>query len=171
MVPTLHASIKHTFWHDVWTNAMHDDRDFVIARMLAWQAMQMDGNKDWPFKGKDLYSLLVMGRIPFLLHSLPFKARGQDGAQQQDEMDPDAPKEAAGIDWLERYDPTVAFSDSSNPSTAFLTAVRREMAKISRLITFQLPPSDIEQFQKFWKSARLLFIEEYKSRCLYNNQS
>ncbi len=129
------------------------------------------GTKSGRSKGRTFIPSSSWGRIPFLLHSLPFKADTRDGAQQRDKIDPDTPKEGAGIDWLERYDPTLAFSDSSNPSAAFLTAVRREMAKISRLIAFQLPPSDIEQFQKFWKSARSLFIEEYKSRCLYNNQS
>ena len=72
MLATLHGAIKHAFWHDVWTNATHDDRDFSIARMLVWQAMRMDAGTPWPFKGQNLYALLVMGIIPLLLQSLPF---------------------------------------------------------------------------------------------------
>jgi hypothetical protein len=169
MGPTLHASIKHAFWHDVWTNATHDDRDFSIARMLVWQALSMDAGAEWPFQGENLYSLLVMGLVPSLLQSLPFKSHDDKGVPQgEDEPVEDAEDATAARTWLERYDPTEKSAESPNHSQTFLAAVRHEMVGVSQLIVFQLPPSDMEQFQQFWTSARSLFIDEYTRRCEYN---
>jgi|SRR5271170_1101939 len=160
MAPTLYTSIKHAFWHDVWTNATHDDRDFAVARMLLWQAMRMEADAEHPFKGENLYSLLVMGLVPFVLQSLPFHAYAAAEGNAKDGG-------TTAKQWLERYDPMEDSEHSSRPSDMFLTAVRHHMVKLSRLILFQLGPEDMKQFQRFWVTARGLFVDEYERRCQY----
>lgn len=175
MAATLHASIQHAFWHDVWTNATHDDRDFSIARMLAWQVMHMEAMEEWPFKGEDLYALLVMGLVPFVLRSLPFAAHilvdSTHGEEMElDEVDAELAKaaDATVALWLQTYDPTTNSDVAPTPSKAFLTAVRDEMPRISQLIISKLPSSAREAFRLFWTDTRELFIEEYERRCEYN---
>lgn len=72
MDQSLYAAILHTFWHDLWTNATHDDRDYTIVRMLAWQYYLMPTHNG-PFKGRSLYALLIFSRLHSLLRSLPWK--------------------------------------------------------------------------------------------------
>jgi hypothetical protein len=151
MLASLHGAIKHAFWHDVWTNATHDDRDFSIARMLVWQAMRMDAGAAWAFTGTNLYALLVMGILPLLLQSLPFSTR-------------------AGTEWLAHYDPLDSPPLISTPSDAFLHSVREKMAQVARLIIQQLPRPEVAMFQQFWKNQRAIFIKEFERRCRYNNK-
>src|ERR1700694_722389 len=67
MVRTLYGSIDHALFHDVWSNTSHDDRDFSIGHMLAWQE---SGNPK-PFKGDALYALLFLGKNAAYLRSPP----------------------------------------------------------------------------------------------------
>jgi hypothetical protein len=152
MVASLHGAIKHAFWHDVWTNATHDDRDFSIARMLVWQAMRMDAGADWPFKGKNLYALLTMGVLPLVLQSLPFSSQ-------------------AGAEWLDHYDPLDKPPFIPTPSDTFLHSVREKMAEVTRLIIRQLPGPELAAFQCFWEDQRAIFIQEFQRRCKYNKET
>ena len=130
----------------------------------------MDAGTEWPFQGENLYSLLVMGLVPFLLQSLPFKEYSHPGIEPGERMEADEPdKVKAAKNWLEHYDPTTKSAESPGPSAVFLTAVRHEMVEVSNMIVSLLPPSDMEQFQQFWTSVRSLFIDEYMSRCKYNH--
>lgn len=151
MLASLHSAIKHAFWHDVWTNAMHDDRDFSIARMLVWQLMHMDASTAWPFKGKNLYALLVMGILPLLLQSLPFSTR-------------------AGTEWLDHYDPLNNLPFESTPSDTFLHGIREKMAQVAHLIIKHLPAMELAKFQQFWEDERTIFIQEFERRCKYNKE-
>jgi hypothetical protein len=170
MVATLHASIKHIFWHDVWTNAIHDDRDFSIARMLVWQEMRMAAGADWPFKGDNLNALLVMGRLPSVLQSVPFWIYTRREVTEE-EMEVDEGTLDVGVvekDWLEHYDPMRDPPYVSRPSDDFQKAVRLEMVRLSKLIIWQLTPSERQSFQLFWADTRKVFIQEYERRCEYN---
>ena len=148
---SLRGAIKHALWHDVWTNSTHDDRDFSIARMLAWQAMRMHSGVAWPFQGKNLYALLVMGIIPRLLQSVPFSTK-TDAA------------------WLARYDPLSDAPHVPSPSNNLLQSVHKKMAQVSHLIIQQLAAPELAQFQRFWADERAMFIQEFESRCKYNRQ-
>jgi len=151
MVASLHGAIKHTFWHDVWTNATHDDCDFSIARMLTWQAMRMDAGAAWPFKGSNLYALLALGILPLLLQSLPFSTQ-------------------ARTEWLDHYDPLNNPPFIPTPSDTFLHSVREKMAQVTRLIMQQLPGPELAGFQRFWEHQRAIFIQEFECRCTYNKE-
>jgi len=151
MEASLLGSIKHAFWHDVWTNATHDDRDFLIARMLIWQLMRMEQGAQWPFLGINLYALLMMGMLPLILQSVPFW------------LDEDADDS-----WLEKYNPTSDPLASDSPANSFLSKVRQEMVEISQTIQHQLEPSDRAAFKLFWKEKQRIFMDEYRRRCNYN---
>jgi hypothetical protein len=177
---TLVAAIRHALWHDVWTNALHDDRDYCIARMLVWQEMRMRGDADgsWPFpetpfEGRELYALLVMGMLSFILQSMPFSTTTTDDASGE-EMEVDGTLEAgegaevAGRRWLETYDPLQTFAYAPTPSDVFLDAVRRDMALVAHSILSRFSPSQSQEFLQVWADARSIFIQEYERRCQYN---
>jgi hypothetical protein len=151
MLATLRGTIKHVFWNDVWMNATHDDRDLLLARMLAWQAMRMDGGAAWPFKGENLYALLVMGILPLVLQSLPFSIR-------------------AGTEWLDHYNPLDDPPFEPTPSDTFLHSIREKMARVARLIIKQLPDTELAGFERLWTNQRAIFVEEFERRCKYNKE-
>jgi hypothetical protein len=148
MHESLCGAIKHSWWHDVWTNATHDDRDLCIARMLTWQRMRMNSGADWPFQGQNLYALIAMGFLPRLLQSFPH----------------------AGNEWLDHYNPLDNPPYIPTPSEAFLNSIRQKMAEVSDLIVGELPLLEQGQFQQFWREQREVFEEEFKSRRQYNQQ-
>lgn len=168
MWPTLVAAITHALWHDVWTNAEHDDRDYSIARMLAWQEMRMRAGAQWPFEGRDLHALVVMGMLPFIFQSLPFSIDAADDASGEEmEVDgttTDAGKgeKALGKRWLETYNPLATCPDPKNPSDRLLDTVRHDMALLAHSILSRLSSSQTQEFLQVWSDARSIFIMEYE---------
>jgi hypothetical protein len=160
MVESLHGSIRHAFWHDVWSNTTHDDRDFLLARMLTWQGMCMEHKAEWPFTGDNLYSLLVMGVVPYLLLSLPFASHAQTTKKFDENL----------ASWLERYDPHAANTPNAPSTTvdALLSTVRLHMAQVAHRIMSLLSLPEQEELNQFWASAYALFCKEHESRCSYN---
>lgn len=138
---TLIAAIRHALWHDVWTNAVHDDCDYSIARMLVWQEMHMraDADDKSPFQGRELYTLLVMGMLLFILQSIPFPTAADDDASGE-EMEVDRMleagrvTEAAGKHWLETYDPLNTLAYNPTPSNDLLDTVCHAMASVAHSI-------------------------------------
>jgi hypothetical protein len=126
MWATLIAAISHALWHDVWTNAVHDDQDFCIARMLVWQEIRMRAGADLPFAGRDLYSLLMMGMLPLILQSIPFSTL-VSGEGSGDETEGKKDAEAEHKCRLETYDPLQEAEHDMGPFDAFLNAVRHDM--------------------------------------------
>src|SRR6266849_1893662 len=168
MEASLLASIKHAFWHDVWTNATHDDRDFLIARMLIWQQMWMEQNAEWPFVGVNLYALLAMGRLSLLLRSAPFSLHPQN-EQSPDAMDTDEDEDLEeSCRWLESYDPTRDLLGDDNAADRLLSKVRHEMVQVVGAIRRKLSPSEDAAYGAFLKEKRRIFMDEYERRCNYN---
>ena len=66
--------IRYAVWHDDWTNDQHDDFVIVIARMLKWQLLF---KHQLPFHGRNLYALIMMGTLNFLLDGLPYDHEGR----------------------------------------------------------------------------------------------
>ena len=148
MQQSLHGAIKHAWWHDVWTNATHDDRDLSIAHMLTWQRMRMNSGADWPFQGQNLYALIAMGLLPCLLQSFPH----------------------AGNEWLDHYDLLDNPPHAPTPSEVFLRSIHEKMAGVSDMILKELLLVEEAQFQQFWCEQRAIFEKEFESRCQYNEQ-
>jgi len=134
MTATLHSSIKHALWHDVWTNATHDDCNFAIAHMLVWQAMHMESEAEWPFQGQNLYSLLVMGLVPIVLQSLPFHAYKEVEEGQAMEAG------ETGKCWLELYSP---IEDSKHASRSSPSSISKSFGERHKVFFLKNTNTDV----------------------------
>lgn len=163
MTRTLYASIGHAFWHDCWTNAQHDDRDFSIAKMLVWQALHEPSSSDAPFQGDNLFALIMMGRLSHLLRGLPLT---------------NPPKEG-GSSWLEVFEPTnpTSLSGLSKaqiaefavlPARLFLESVRSYMWDVAGYLIARLNEEERRAFVVFWADVRSFFEVEFHKRAEYN---
>jgi hypothetical protein len=155
MVSSLFSAILHAFWHDLWTNATHDDRDYTIARMLSWQFYMSPSNA--PFGGKNLYALLVFGRLHHLLCSLPWKQPGAHAPSWLRHFDPLAPP-PDGI--LERY-----------PAHKLLQDVRGYMEGLCDDIFTRMSSQQRQAYRKFYKEVRTFYAAEFEAREQYNINS
>jgi hypothetical protein len=146
MDQTLYASISHTFWHDVWTNATHDDRDYTIARMLAWHILHPR------FTGVNLHALLLLGTRHKHLRSLPLK--------QSPSKDPS---------WLHAFDPTKNQADLDRikdfPARQLLYKVRKYMEEeLCGFIYDGMSKSDRESYVTFWGRIGKFYEKEFNNR-------
>jgi hypothetical protein len=154
MVISLFAAIVHVFWHDLWTNATHDDRDYTIARMLAWQVYMPPSNA--PFRGKNLYALLIFGRLHHLLRSLPWKKSSARASSWIRHFDPLAPLHTDGV--REQY-----------PAHKLLHDVRQYMGRLCDRIIGNMSAQQCQAYDEFWKEVRVFYIAEFEARERYNN--
>ena len=159
MVETLFATIGHVFWHDVWTNGTHDDRDFLICSMLTWQALHNPYSPDAPFEGLSLFALIIMGKLSRLLRSLPLLNPPAEG----------------GDAWLEAFEPPPLARCPPPlpgyphlPAHIFLEEVRTFMWDVSSYLITQLNADDMKQFNDFWNCARSHYETEFHKRAEYN---
>jgi hypothetical protein len=158
MVHTLFSSIGHVFWHDLWTNGTHDDRDLLICSMLTWQALHDPYSHDAPFTGENLFALIIMGKLSHLLRSLPLLNPPNEG----------------GDAWLEAFEPSQLTHHPSPagfpqlPAHEFLDKVRLFMGDVSNYLITQLDADDREPFNEFWKKARSYYETEFHKRVEYN---
>jgi hypothetical protein len=152
MHQSLRAAISHTFWHDLWTNATHDDRDFTIARMLAWQAYS-NSTRNGPFKGRSLYALLMFGKLHSVLRSLPWKKpRSRESS------------------WIKRFDPGEDLRDvqSRFPAHRLLQSVREYMGQLVDRIVSLMTTEQREEFVSYWGEIRAYYTSEFNARAEYN---
>ena len=158
MAKTLFSTIGHVFWHDLWTNAMHDDRDFLVSSMLTWQALHHPYSRDAPFTGTNLFALIVIGKLSCLLRSLPLVNPPNEG----------------GDAWLEAFEPPQLTHHPQLagfpklPAHKFLDEVRMFMWDVSGYLITQLNTDDRERFNRFWKEARSYYETEFHKRVEYN---
>jgi len=144
MVQSLYAAISFAIWKDVWPNAEHDDRDYTIAKMLVWQARSRGRNT--PFKGKNLYALLMFGKLH---HHLRW---------DRSRVIPDDFPDNDPID-LE------AFADDK-----LLQDVREYMSLVSDHIVYHMKPLEREVYTEFWREAASFYLAELESRKQYQLQ-
>jgi hypothetical protein len=144
---TLYASISHTFWHDVWTNATHDDRDYSIARMLAWHVISPR------FTGRNLYALLMLGTLHQHFRSLPWKQPPSNDAS-----------------WLHKFNPSKDLSDlepsllKKFPAHRLLHEVRQYMEVLCGFIVGQMSDSERENYSRFWGEVHAFYEREFENR-------
>jgi hypothetical protein len=152
MDQSLHAAISHTFWHDLWTNATHDDRDYTIARMLAWQYYLMP-TRGGPFKGRNLYALLMFGQLHSLLRSLPWKTSCSGEPR-----------------WLERFDPKgrQPLHLEGFPAHKLLREVREYMRELCDRVRGAMMAEQGQGFDHFWNDVRTYYASEFNARAKYN---
>lgn len=161
MDKSLYATISNAFWHDVWTNACHDDRDFIICRMLAWQVYSDSSPSRGPppFKGKSLFALLMFGLFHKVLRSLPLKVL-----------------EASDPTWLEHFNPeerddveTLRLEQS--PAHRLLSEVRDLMPQMCRDIVSRMEAEELNDFAKFCTEVQVYYRSEFEARVKYNKEN
>lgn len=154
---SLYAAISNAFGNDIWTDAVHDDRDYTTSRMLSWQVHSHGAGAPLPFKGKGLYALLMFGSLHPLLRSLPIRTLGKSDAA-----------------WLESFDPEEYFTNveawrlEEYPAQKFLASVREGMPRMSHYIASKMSLEELEAYREFWQEVRSFFIAEFKARVRYN---
>jgi hypothetical protein len=152
MEKSLYAAVSHSFWHGLWTNATHDDRDYTIARMLAWQAYLL--GKNAPFKGRNLYSLLMFGKLHPLLRSLPWKKTSSSSLQRFNPLEDHAEDQPARLE---------AF-----PADRLLHDVREFMGRLCDEIVGHMSMEERQDYDDFWQEVRAFYITELEAREQYN---
>src|ERR1700733_139590 len=157
---SLYAAISNAFWNDLWTNATHDDRDYTIARMLAWQVYSHITGAPLPFKGRGLYALLMFGCLYPVLRSLPIKMLGKSDAAWLKSFNPEEYRANVEALWLEEY-----------PTRKFLASVREAMLRMTCYVVSNMSLEEFKAYSGFWQEVRSYFVAEFEARVRYNQET
>ena len=153
----LEAAISHSVWHDVWTNATHDDVIFHIDWMLHNVLLRsVNGVPSRILQGNNAFALATYARFAPWLSSLPHQ------------------KHIGNPTWLREFDPLGDLCKrlSQNRSTQaatrrMLDAWNRVARKADELIGSFLA-TDYQAFQLFWEASRKQLKLEIQRRIDYN---
>ena len=153
----LEAAISHSVWHDVWTNAIHDDVTMHVDWMLHNLLLRgLNGIPSHILKGINVFALVTYAQFAPWLSSLPHQRHVGDPA------------------WLWEFNPKADLRVrlSENPSTQ--AATRRTLdvldclgRKADECISSFLP-RDHEVFEAFWQASWRKLGEEIQRRIDYN---
>ena len=146
-VQCLSAAIKHSLWHNCWTNALHDSRIVHIARILVWLTLQARRNSSSPplIEGNNLYALLFLGCLPHLLLSIPFGKTN--------------PKSV-----LAKYNPeTLKTMASAVDTLVWRTA--KKMKSTAHTLVSGLSSDQKEEFRRFSETWSAYYKKEIDNRC------
>ena len=157
---SLYAAISNAFWNDLWTNSTHDDRDYTIARMLAWQVYSHGVGAPLPFKGQSLYALLMFGCLHTILRSLPIKTLGKSDVAWLKSFNPEEHLANVEAPRLEEY-----------PAHKFLASVREGMPHMTRYVVSNMSLEELKAYRGFWQEVRRYFVAEFEARMHYNQET
>lgn len=153
----LDAAISHSLWHDVWTNATHDD---VIAH-VDWMLHSLlirssDRRPTQVYEPQQVYALLTYASLAPWLSSLPHQLNHGNPT------------------WLETFDPTRDLEDrlSQDASTAAATARTLDIleglrCKAAACVAL-LHNQEHRLFNAFWAASRQSLANEMKAQTAYN---
>lgn len=153
----LEAAISHSAWHDVWTNATHDDVIFHIDWMLHNILLcSMNGVPSHILRGNNAFALVTYACFAPWLSSLPHQ------------------KHIGDPTWLREFNPLgdlckrLSQNGSTQAATCrMLDALDRVARKADELISSFLP-ADYQAFQLFWEASRKQLVFEIQRRIDYN---
>lgn len=158
MVASLFSSISHRYWHDVWTNAVHDDQSYEVAILLCWQILREAASLgSGPFIGNNLYALLLSSSLCSDLVSLPTWILRSPQLQDESWM----------TKTLLRYRKEI---ESAHPQAAIQAAHRKELAKQAKKQLSLLSTSHVEaaRFAQFEHEVLQHVSKERMRRIQYN---
>jgi hypothetical protein len=153
----LEAAISHSAWHDVWTNATHDDVIFHVDWILHNLLLRsVNGVPSRILQGNNAFALVTYARFAPWLSSLPHQRHVGNPA------------------WLKEFEPlsNLRARLSQNASTQAATRQRLDALdqlarKADELISSFLP-IDYRAFQAFWEASRKKLESEIQRRIDYN---
>ena len=153
----LEGAISHTVWHDVWTNATHDDVIVHVDWMLHNLLLRCRNNiPSRILRNQNVFALVTYARFAPWLSSLPHQRHLDNPI------------------WLREFEPLGDLRDrlSENPSTQ--AATQRTLDTLDRLarkadecISYFLP-TDHQAFKAFWEASRQKLEWEIQRRIDYN---
>lgn len=153
----LDAAISHSVWHDVWTNATHDDVVYHVDWMLHDLLLRsVNGIPSRILQNTNAFALFTYARFAPWLSSLPHQRHFDNPT------------------WLRTFDPLADLRSrlEENPSTQ--AATRRMLDALDQLARkadeaiSSLPPVDYQAFQAVWESSRCALESEIQRRVNYN---
>lgn len=157
MSAMLEAAISHSAWHDVWTNATHDDIiahvDWMLHNLLV---RSLNGVPSRILRTPNAFALAIYARLAPWLSSLPHQRQLEDPA------------------WLKGFSPLDDLENrmSQNPSTQAATKRTLDIlnclaCKADELIS-SFPPADFRAFGVAWETSRRMLQSELQRRLDYN---
>lgn len=153
----LEAAISHSAWHDVWTNATHNDImvhvDWMLHNLLI---RSINGIPSRILKNANVFALVTYARLAPWLRSLPHHRQLENPA------------------WLKGFSPLDDLKNrmSENPSTQAATnrtldILDRLARKADKCISSFLP-LDFRTFMVAWQASRQKLESELQRRLDYN---
>ena len=158
MLPMLDAAISHSIWHDVWTNAMHDDIIFHVDWMLHNLLLRsLNGIPSRILRNSNAFALLTYTCFAPWLSSLPHQRHVDDP------------------DWLRMFDPLADLRSRLSENKTAQAATRRMLDALNRIArkadkcVSSLLPIEVQAFKMFWEGSRQKLEYEIQRRIDYNH--
>ena len=156
----LEAAISHSAWHDVWTNATHDDVIFHLDWMLHYLLLHsVNGVPSHILQGNNAFALVTYAHFALWLSSLLHQ------------------RHVGKPTWLREFAPLHDLHAwfSQNPSTQAATCQRLDALdqlarKADELISSFLPIY-YQAFQAFWEASSKKLESEIQHCIDYNISS
>jgi hypothetical protein len=153
----LEAAISHSIWHDVWTNAMHDDVIIHVDWMLHNLLLRSSsGIPSRILRDHNAFALVTYGRFAPWLRSLPHQSHVDNPT------------------WLREFGPLDDLHARLSENSSTQAATRRTLDILNRLARkadvciSSFPPSDRLAFEKFWEASQQKHRREIQRRMDYN---
>jgi len=158
MLPMLDAAISHSVWHDVWTNATHDDVVFHVDWMLHNLLLRsLNGIPSRILRNPNAFALFTYARFAPWLSSLPHQRHVDDP------------------DWLRTFDPLADLHSRLSENKTAQAATRRMLDVLDRISRkadegiSSLLPIELQAFKMFWEASRQKLEYEIQRRIDYNH--
>lgn len=161
----LEASISHSLWHDIWTNALHDDKIAHMAWMLddflrRTRAQHSSHRQEsgGALGGVQAFALIAWGALAPWLISLPHQTSAS----------------ASNPRWLETFDPLeyltgrLHVSPLADAATSRMLAMLDQVGRMADVAFKRLALEDQEAFAHYYKDVCAKFANEIIRRTDYN---
>jgi len=122
--------------------------------MLAWQAYLL--GKNAPFKGRNLYSLLMFGKLHPLLCSFPWKKASLPSLQC--------------FNLLEDHGEDQPTHLEAFPTDRFLHDVHEFMGCLCDEIVGHMSMEERQGYDEFWQEVRAFYIAEFEAHEQYSGR-
>lgn len=153
----LQAAISHSLWHDVWTNATHDDVSVQMDRILHRLILDSESdNRSLRLKGKNLFALLTYARFAPWLRSLPHQRYVED------------PEWLYSFNAIKELEERIGENPSTSAATQRTLATLDAMARKADYFIRGIVGPDRDLFNSFWESSHAALVNEIDRRVQYN---
>ncbi|KAF8295390.1 hypothetical protein DL93DRAFT_2173907, partial [Clavulina sp. PMI_390] len=154
---TIEGAIFHALYHDMWTNADHDDMVFNVELMIHDLLMHHGARPaEKMFANDYVFALVAFARFAPWLRTLPHKPHKDDPI------------------WLIGFDPIVDLSSRLNADESTKAATSRMLTALNMVaskadtLALEFTTNQMENFQEFWQATYNKLVTEILWRTQYN---